>query len=260
VKIRVLSDLHLEFAHWKYEPLDEDVVVLAGDICDLKADGLGRRDSLLESIKVPVVYVLGNHEYYGHFKSREDSRKIHQDRLSKFPHVHLLDPGSVTIGKVTFVGCTLWTDFQMCSDPPRLKAGVARAVTDFYFMLAGPEELERTGPRMLNQITADDMLCWHLKEAAYLEKTIKSSSNDVVMVTHFMPHPGCVAPKYEGNILNGYFGVNMAHLMYPPVKLAICGHTHDACDFQLTHTRVVCNPRGYPREKSNYDSDKIVCI
>jgi hypothetical protein len=32
MKIRVLSDLHLEFAGWTPPPADADVIVLAGDI------------------------------------------------------------------------------------------------------------------------------------------------------------------------------------------------------------------------------------
>ena len=34
MKIRIHSDLHLEFAGWRPPPCDEDVVVLAGDIAE----------------------------------------------------------------------------------------------------------------------------------------------------------------------------------------------------------------------------------
>ena len=37
MKIRVLSDLHLEVAGWRPPPCDEDVVVLAGDIHEGRA-------------------------------------------------------------------------------------------------------------------------------------------------------------------------------------------------------------------------------
>ena len=36
------------------------------------------------------------------------------------------------------------------------------------------------------------------------------------------------------------------------IKLWVHGHTHDEFDYKIGITRVVCNPRGYPKEKSNW--------
>jgi hypothetical protein len=62
MKVRILSDLHLEFQDWKPPKVDADVVVLAGDI-HVGARGVdwARRSFPLS----PVVYVPGNHEFYG---------------------------------------------------------------------------------------------------------------------------------------------------------------------------------------------------
>ena len=63
MKIQYLSDLHIETCPFEYEDCDVDVVILAGDI------HVGRRgvEWALETIKDrPVIYVLGNHEYYKH--------------------------------------------------------------------------------------------------------------------------------------------------------------------------------------------------
>jgi predicted phosphodiesterase len=63
MKIHVLSDLHLEFDDFVSPKTDADVVVLAGDT------HLGNKGILWAQQHfpdVPVVYVLGNHEYYRH--------------------------------------------------------------------------------------------------------------------------------------------------------------------------------------------------
>jgi len=61
MKIRILSDLHLEFQQWSPPKADADVVVLAGDI-DVGIRGVEwARRSFPSS---PVVYVPGNHEFY----------------------------------------------------------------------------------------------------------------------------------------------------------------------------------------------------
>ena len=50
------------------------------------------------------------------------------------------------------------------------------------------------------------------------------------------------------------------------VALWVHGHTHDSFDYKVNgHTRVVCNPRGYPQvlggwENEQFDVDKVVQI
>ena len=61
MNIQIISDTHLEVSHKEItiNPLC-DLVILAGDI--------GDKDSALTFIKginKPVIYVLGNHEYWG---------------------------------------------------------------------------------------------------------------------------------------------------------------------------------------------------
>ena len=60
LRIRLYSDLHLEFADFEPPAVDCDVVVLAGDI-HVSARGL---PWIQEHFDVPVIYVLGNHEFY----------------------------------------------------------------------------------------------------------------------------------------------------------------------------------------------------
>jgi hypothetical protein len=58
----VVSDLHVEFGAFELPAVDADVIVLAGDL------GLGTLVQLARrwSGGRPVLFVAGNHEYYGH--------------------------------------------------------------------------------------------------------------------------------------------------------------------------------------------------
>jgi predicted phosphodiesterase len=62
MRIRVLSDLHLEFQRWSPPPVSADVVILAGDIHSGTQGLHWARQSFPDS---EIVYVPGNHEFYG---------------------------------------------------------------------------------------------------------------------------------------------------------------------------------------------------
>ena len=62
MKIQILSDLHIEFQDYTYQKCDADVVVLAGDI---HTKDKGIKWAIENIVDKPVIYVLGNHEFYG---------------------------------------------------------------------------------------------------------------------------------------------------------------------------------------------------
>ena len=61
MKLQILSDIHLEFGPFKIPKTDADVIILAGDI----HIGTAAVDWIKSQTKKPVLYVAGNHEYYG---------------------------------------------------------------------------------------------------------------------------------------------------------------------------------------------------
>ena len=95
--LRIMSDVHLEFAPLNSLPelpTDKDgILILAGDICPYNS---------LHFLLIPflmamslrfrkVLYVLGNHEFYGYGSLNLGYRKMRQLILdSKIKNVHLL--------------------------------------------------------------------------------------------------------------------------------------------------------------------------
>lgn len=112
MKIHILSDLHLEFGGLRLPEADADVTVLAGDI----GVGLQGIEWALQAIPFhqPVIYVMGNHEFYGQRSMPELWKKAREKVAGT--HVHLLENEAVEIGGVRFLGATLWTDFDLFGD------------------------------------------------------------------------------------------------------------------------------------------------
>ena len=110
MKIQLLSDLHIEFQSYEYPDCDSDVVVLAGDI---HTKGQGVKWAIENILDKPVIYVLGNHEYYG---KTYPKLVAEVKELARGTNVHILERDVVTINGVNFLGCTLWTDFELFGD------------------------------------------------------------------------------------------------------------------------------------------------
>jgi predicted phosphodiesterase len=60
MKLQILSDIHNEFSVLPVPHTDADVAILAGDI-----DTKDRAIEWAMQFEKPVLYVLGNHEFYG---------------------------------------------------------------------------------------------------------------------------------------------------------------------------------------------------
>lgn len=50
MRLRILSDLHLEAGPWKWQPVAEDLVILAGDVADQSREGRVCRQRLWDDL------------------------------------------------------------------------------------------------------------------------------------------------------------------------------------------------------------------
>jgi predicted phosphodiesterase len=240
MKIRVLSDLHLEFQGWTPPAATADVVVLAGDI-HVGIEGLywARR----QFPDTSVVYVPGNHEFYGSDLSEMLAElRAEAHRLG----IHLLDGEEIIIDRVRFLGATLWTDFELYGSEPH---AVARAMTSAQQGMLDYRVIRRLGSGLLRPEDTRDINRAQVRWLA--ERLAESSAGPTVVVTHNLPHQQSIHPKYAGDGLNPSFASDLSHLVHAPVSLWIHGHTHESMDYLIDDTRVVCNPRGYLPQEPN---------
>ena len=236
MKLHVLSDLHTEFAGFTPPEIDADVVVLAGDI------GVGRRGiewAAWRFPQVPVIYVPGNHEFYGQDIGLKDELKA-----AAPANIHVLNNDALELNGVRFVGSTLWTDFKLYGEgQARLaRQRAKRLIEDFASI--------KNGNR---RFTPEDSVELHETSRLRLVHELdREFDGPIVVVTHHLPTSSSVAKRYANDPLNPAFASRLEDVIekYQP-DLWIHGHTHVPCDYELFGTRVVCNPRGYPNETSS---------
>lgn len=234
MKIQIASDLHLEYLEKPFpryriiEPADADVLVIAGDI-----HRTTEAIAAFADWPVPVIYVHGNHEIY----FAEYSDQIQNMRTASVgSQVHYLEKDEYVLQGVRFLGCCLWTDYLLESGDPLAAMAEAQAKLKDH-------EAIRTGNGLF---TAQDALDIHQDSRAWLEmKLDEAFDGPTVVVTHHGPHPESVHPRFAGSLLNAAFVSDLAPLM-GKAALWIHGHVHDSFDYEVSGTRIVANPRGYP--------------
>ncbi len=247
MKLLILSDLHLEFLPLVPAASEADVVVLAGDI-DLGVRGIswGRRSFPDHE----VVYVAGNHEFYGNDWDTllDDLREeAHRHR------VHFLENDAVDISGVRFLGTALWIDFDFFGTDKRADAmRVAQEYMTDYVRISVSRS--QTGFDQVNGKLRTDgqsllvpelVRARHLASRSWLKARFgESTDKKTIVVTHFLPSGQSVADRFKQDLTSAAFASDLDSLM-GNAALWVHGHTHDSFDYTLNGTRVVCNPRGY---------------
>lgn len=256
MKLRLLSDLHLEGNRWYYDYAGEDVVVLAGDI-----HTQGRHDFILDQIpsNVQILFVPGNHEYYGAvFETANDYFRGLQNKYSNF---HYLDNEGRHIDGIEFFGGTMFTDMNLYGDAALAGRYAKQGIADFSW-ISKRNDLPLDFDNFLSQErrwTPED----HIEQFNIFHENIQQWIQDnqnkrKVVISHFVPHPDASDPQFAGSVLNPYFISNMEHL-FGDINLWMFGHTHSSCDRIIEGCRLVCNPHGYGTEnKSGFKRDLIV--
>jgi predicted phosphohydrolase len=186
----------------------------------------------------PVIYVLGNHEFYGQ-KLQKLTAELRE--MARGTNVHLLENESCTLGKVTFLGATLWTDFALNGNPVVSEVVAQTGMNDYRRIRTLPN-YRRLRPSDTRQL--------HAQSRKYLEdELLKLKGRKVVVVTHHAPSPDAIPPTFNGDAFNPAFASDMRRFITETgAKLWIHGHIHSPADYRIGDTRVLANPRGYPTE------------
>ena len=245
MKLHVLSDLHTEFADFDLPETAADVVVLAGDI----GVGTGGLDWIRKQrLGKPLIYVPGNHEFYGH-----DIALIEQLLSGAPPDVHVLDNLSIVIGDVRFLGSVLWTDFQLFGEIDKWFS-IQRAkqcMNDFAIV-----SLEG------RRFTPADSIALHESGRSWLrDKLAEPFDGSTVVVTHHAPSARSVPRRFTTDPLTPAFASDLEDLLDGTrVAIWIHGHMHDPAAYEINGSRVICNPRGYPGEVGTGRFEPSLCV
>lgn len=234
VRLNILSDLHLGRGDLALPETDADVVVLAGDVARP-----GQAITWARRFPQPVVYVPGNHEFYG---SGLPATIASLRSLAAGSRIHVLDRQECVLCGLRFLGATLWTDFMLEGDGAARGWAMAQAaerLRDFSRI----DSAENPGTSFTPEESARvfrGQLDW------LAQKLSEPCGRPTVVVTHHAPSRRSVHPRFAGGPLNAAFASDVERLMGAGrVALWVHGHMHDSFDYLVRGTRVVCNPRGY---------------
>src|SRR5262249_44352234 len=162
-----LSDLHLEFAPFEAPAANADVVILAGDI----STGLkGFKWAQASFAECPVLYVLGNHEFYGQ-KLQKLTQQLKE--MAKGTNIQILDNDVFSLGDVTFLGATLWTDFALNGDPVASEVVAQTGMNDYRRI--------RTLPRY-SRLKPSETRHFHMESRRWLEEQVFSRTGGKIVI------------------------------------------------------------------------------
>jgi hypothetical protein len=247
MKLQLLSDLHLETESYEPQPAPgAELLVLAGDI-----DSTWAGYQLFAGWPVPVLVVLGNHEF--------DGRDIDQalgglrDLCAGLGFV-LLERETLVVKasdgqNIRFLGTTRWSDFDALGVTQRDRA--TRAAAYFLKLM----DSQRHGqPFDAEAVRAEGLL-----GRAWLQQTLAQPSegqwDKTVVITHFAPSLRSADPRYGHQPGTASF-CNGDDDLIPAADLWLHGHLHCRHDYRVPRpdvgaTRVVCNARGLVSKKEH---------
>ena len=234
--IDVISDIHLphiradhgaEFvAGWVAQ---SPILVLAGDVGEFHwwLRNLQHVKTLSEKYE-QILFVAGNHEYYGtHFEEGDARFRAVEAQIENF---RFLEKEVIEVNGIVFAGCSLW--FR---DNP-MNQIYENWMNDFHL-------IKRFRHEVYKRNAESRLFLEHLRGV------------DVV-ITHHLPSHRSIHRRFERDPLNSFFLCEMEHVIFDlHPKIWAHGHTHMPCDYILGDTRVVCNPKGYPRERYTDNED-----
>ncbi len=237
MKIQILSDLHLEFDEFTFEDVGADVVILAGDI-HVKDKGVAWAINSIGN--APVLYVLGNHEFYGRAYPKHIGLLKDQ---AKGTNIHILENDVLSINGVNFFGCTLWTDYELFGDPRITGYECEQIMTDFKKIRVSPK---------YSKFRSVDVAAIHRQSLKWLTDQLETNhGKENIIITHHGPSALSLPKTYEREVSSASYVSNLNYLIekYSP-SFWVHGHLHHSSNYQIGDCQIICNPRGYPDERN----------
>lgn len=255
MRLHILSDIHIEARRppkrlpgqqaqrATYVPsiTDADVTVLAGDI----HKGVRAVEWALGTFKGPTVLVPGNHEVWGGNVQRTVEK---MKAAAAGTNVHVLQRDVVVIDGVRFIGTTGWTDFMGTGNVPMAMID-AEAIMRDYKRIRHRDAYMRWRPQDAQAQAA-------LNKHWLREQLDTPFEGKTVVVTH---HPMCmlsVEPGQNGKNphLDASYGNRWEELLGGDrAVLAVHGHVHHHCDYDMYGTRILANPVGHAFEETGHN-------
>jgi Icc-related predicted phosphoesterase len=235
MKIQYFSDIHMEF-NSKFPNIrdDVDILIIAGDLHNSKGI-IKTLKEIDKTIKIPVIFVPGNHEYYGNQKANVDYQ--FSELTKNLNNVFILNNKVIYLQGITFIGGTAFWD----GSGGRLSKQVIYTMNDF--------------STIYDCISNNYGLSWGFESRKFFERSMFEawlSKTPTICVSHNAPTLDSIQPEFRSSELNVCFANDWRHLItqFQP-NIWIHGHMHQSIDYMIGETRILCNPYGYETGEIN---------
>ena len=241
MKLQIISDLHLSVFDLPPPHTDADLVIIAGDIMRPP-----EAIAWTQQLNKPVIYVPGNHEFYG---STLQATVQELQRLANGTDIHVLDNQVLQWQGIRFVGSTLWTDFLCAGTGAEQENAITQSIKfnhDFSrIYIDAPPEGQVFTPQAAATLFS--------RNASWLDTVLDQPfDGPTVVITHHAPSLRSIPSRFAGSPLNVNFVSDAEYLLgRERACMWVHGHLHDSFDYEISGTRVLCNPRGYARGGAN---------
>lgn len=214
LRLQYVSDIHLEYR--KKIPIiipKTNYLALLGDI------GYPNQPIYHEFLKYcsqnwdQVLLLSGNHEYWARLHGQCDQRSnahfeninlMISDLVSRYDNVHFLNNSSYLLDNYLILGTTLWSE--------------------------NPDH-----PQILMQ---------HRKSIDWIKNSLdKNSHQEIIMLSHYLPSYRLIVPKYQNYPNKHRYASHLDHLIKPPIKAWLCGHSH--CQYETKINNIYCGINAY---------------
>lgn len=261
MKIHLLSDLHHEVFRmqktrksptWDMTiPETEcDVIALAGDI-DIGTRGVEWAIEQSEKLNKPIVYVLGNHEYY---KGNIDSVNRKTKAIAEDTNVHVLQNDTIDINGYRFIGATLWTNQNILGDRQAAAVTLRNKMNDY-------QRIRVLDKGYYKRLHPDNTLAMHQESIAYIENQLEQSKLPTVVLTHHAPSIKSIAEAHHSRPEVPAYASDLEGLIreFEPIAW-LHGHARESLEYRIGNTIVASNQHGYVgmEDSDNFNSGYVL--
>lgn len=242
MKINYFSDIHLEFGELEKPDTDADIVIAAGDI------GVFRQGAeWLKTFKKPVVYVAGNHEFYG-YEHTETLIEIREQCTNS--NIYFLENEQLILNGIRFLGCTLWTDLFV--EGKKKAEKLDTKLNDFKRI------------KFLGEAFDPNQFSWlYQRSREWLETELaKPFEGKTIVVTHHAPTAWSWNDSPKALKKLAYCNDLKSFIHEYDIAAWFHGHIHSPADYRIAGARILSNPRGYVgrRTVDSFDVNRTVEI
>ena len=202
-----------------------------------------------KSKNIPVIYILGNHEYYkGSYPKTLNKIKSAAENTN----IRVLEDSFLDIEDIRFHGCTLWTDFALFGNSVEAGMYCQPKMNDYKMIKRDPS---------YSKMRTVDTFKIHQFSKHWLSESLENSTKEKnIVVTHHAPSLLSVPDNFKNDLLTSAYASNLDDFItkHQP-DFWIHGHIHAPSRYSIGKTEVICNPHGYLDDPDNgYDRELII--